>query len=182
MTNFRFQNARYSNENLLTLFVLTYLAARYGYKTRGRFVAWSVINDSRINSLCTCMFMQFHLWVFCVLICAGFLQVYLPRLYQLWRLFHTSFIVSSVHVMRLVVPFILVFNSETFQFFLSCFLSLSNNLKPTTRITNNISETFFSLSLSLLVCSYQPRFIHKSQMKWPFVYKFWSAYISEIGF
>ena len=159
------------------LFVLLYLAASYGYKTRGRFVAWSVMNDSRFHSLCTCMFVQFHLWVFCVLICSGFLQVYLPCLYELWHMFHTSFIVSSVHVMRLVVPCILVFSSETFQFFISCFFSLSNNLKPTTRITNKFQKFF--LSLSLLVCSYQPRFIHKPQMKWPFIYTFLSAYISE---
>jgi hypothetical protein len=68
--------------------VLTGSAERYGYITRGRFVAWSVINDSRFNSLCTCMCVQFHLWVFCAVICSEFLKIYLPFLYELWHLFH----------------------------------------------------------------------------------------------
>jgi hypothetical protein len=66
-------------------------------------------------------------------------------------IYFTSFIVRSVHVMRPVFSFIFVFTSKTFQFFLSCFLSLSNNLKPTTRTTNNISETFFPLCFSLIL-------------------------------
>jgi hypothetical protein len=124
--------------------------------------------------VCSC---GFTYEFFCAVMCSGFLQVYLP-FFMNSDIYYTSFIVRSVHVMRPGFSFIFVFSSKTFQFFLSCFLSLSNNLKPTTRTTNNISETF-SLSLSLLFCSYQPRFSHKSRVKWPFIYKFLSAYISE---
>jgi hypothetical protein len=131
--------------------VITYLAERYGYVTRGRFVVWSVINESRFHSLRTCMFVHFHLWDFFVLSYAqGFCKFIYPFCMNS-DIYFTSFIVRSVDVMRPVFSYIFVFSSKTFQFFLSCFLSLSNNLKPTTRTTNNISETFLPLSFSLIL-------------------------------
>jgi len=118
--------------------------------------------------LCSCSF-TYESFMFSYVQC--FCKFISPVFYELWHPFHTSFIISSVHVMRLVVPF----SSYSVQkLFNSCFrvslvyLIISNPQ----HVSRTTYQKLFSLSLSLLVCSYQPRFILKSQKKWPFIYTF----------